>query len=102
MTTLTAPTTVARRPRRPRSNGSTRSGSSGYASGIAVGRPDPGRINRDAPGDGDLPLLNEIADQLRQFTNTDPATALRRSRQLLETAFRVVHDDLSTVDVEPV
>lgn len=44
------------------------------------------------PHDSELPLFQEIADQLQQHAKTDRATAIRKARQLLESAFRSLHD----------
>ncbi len=94
MSALNTPNAPARRPRRPRSNGGVRSKRLTNAKALSAGHAHaPHRTDRDAaPGDADLPLLREIADQLRQLTNLDLATALRQSRQLLNGAFHAIDD----------
>lgn len=82
---------MTRRPRRPRTDG-VRSKRIAHSNDSAVRQTrEPLPIKRNSsPSDAELPLLREIANQLQQISNIDPATALRQSRQLLEGAFRAV------------
>lgn len=53
----------------------------------------PDQIKPDTSLDNcELPLLREIAHQLQEHSDDDPLTALRKARELLESAFQSVQN----------